>query len=204
MSAPRGIQSRAVDGDTLRTFVALELPGDARARLLDLQARLRPRLAGLRFTAAETLHLTLRFLGDATPAQVASVARDVGAACALCPRASVRFTGLGLFPERGAPRILWVGLDLPPALLDLQRACERAARAAGFEAERRPFTPHLTLGRWRESVPRPALDGPDLGAATLARVAVFSSELHPAGARHTPLHVFDLPPEPAAAPSGRG
>jgi 2'-5' RNA ligase len=184
-----------VEGETLRTFVALELERGVRARLAELQARLRPRLPGLRWASAETLHLTLRFLGDATPAQVASVAREVGPACAACPRATVRLTGLGLFPERGAPRTLWVGLDLPPVFLDLQRACERAARAAGFEAERRPFTPHLTLGRWRESAPRPALDAPELGTATLGRVVVFSSELHPAGARHTPLHAFDLPAE---------
>jgi 2'-5' RNA ligase len=184
-----------VSADLIRAFVALELPGVVRARLAEVQARLRPRLPGLRWVAADSLHLTLRFLGDATPGELVTLARDVGAAAAACPRAIVRLTGLGVFPERGAPRTLWVGVDLPAAFLELQRACEIAARSAGFEPERRPFTPHLTLGRWRERVPEPRLDPCELGEAALERLIVFRSELRPDGARHTPLHVFELPGE---------
>ena len=111
----------------------------------------------------EGIHLTLRFLGDTSPTQVETLRPRLAAAAALCPPAEARVAGLGTFPERGSPRVLWLGLEVPPPLLDLQRACERAARAAGFEREERPFRAHLTLGRWRERAARPDLPPADLG-----------------------------------------
>lgn len=180
--------------ETIRAFIALELPAEAKARLADARARLQPRLHGLRWVAASGLHLTLRFLGDSTPRQIDQVATALHAATRACPAGTGRLAGLGVFPERGAPRVLWVGLDLPPPFFALQAACERAARHAGFEPERRAFTPHLTLGRWREPAPRPVLEPLDLGDAVLDRVVLYRSELHPSGAVYTALHAFTLAP----------
>jgi 2'-5' RNA ligase len=178
--------------DVVRAFVALEIPADARQRIVDRLQPLRPRLPGLRWTAPESLHLTLRFLGDTRPGQVEGLAGDLAAAAAGCPAGLARLPGLGLFPERGAPRILWLGFELPDAIYDLQRACERAARAAGFEPERRPFAPHLTLGRWRDRAPRPELPPCDLGELRLDRLVLFRSQLDPRGAVHTALRAFPL------------
>jgi 2'-5' RNA ligase len=97
-----------------------------------------------------------------------------------------------MFPERGSPRILWLGLEVPPPILDLQLACERAARTAGFEREERPFRAHLTLGRWRERVPRPDLPTADLGSTRLDTLVLFRSELRSSGAVYTPLARFPL------------
>jgi 2'-5' RNA ligase len=83
--------------------------------------------------------------------------------------------------------VLWLGVAVPPGVLELQRSCERAAREAGFEAEGRPFTPHLTLGRFRERVRRPALEPVDLGATRIDTLALFQSETRPGGAVYTPL-----------------
>lgn len=178
---------------TLRAFVALELPAEARRAVLDQVQPLRPRLPGLRWTAAESLHLTLRFLGDeARPGQVERLAPALAEAAARCPAGPARLSGLGLFPERGAPRVLWLGLALPRAFFDLQAACESGARAAGFEAERRPFAPHLTLGRWRERAPRPELPPCDAGQAWVDRLTLFRGDLDPRGARYTALHTFPL------------
>jgi 2'-5' RNA ligase len=97
-----------------------------------------------------------------------------------------------MFPQRGSPRVLWLGLDVPPPVVDLQAACERAARAAGFEKEERPFRAHLTLGRWRESTPRPELLPADLGSTRLEALVLFRSDLRPDGAVYTPLARFPL------------
>jgi len=75
-----------------------------------------------------------------------------------------------------------------------RRACERAAREVGFEPESRPFRPHLTLGRWRDRCPRPALPVAELGPARLESLALFRSETAPAGAVYTPLARFRLGP----------
>jgi 2'-5' RNA ligase len=143
--------------DHARAFVAIELDQALREVIGDLQARLGPRLGGIRLVRPEGIHLTLRFLGDTSPAQVETLRPRLAVAAAGCPPAEARVAGLGTFPERGSPRVLWLALEVPPPVLDLQHACERAARAAGFEREERPFRAHLTLGRWRERAPHPDL-----------------------------------------------
>jgi 2'-5' RNA ligase len=88
--------------------------------------------------------------------------------------------------------VLWIGLEVPAPVLDLQRACERAARAAGFEREARPFQAHLTLGRWRDRAPRPDFPPSDLGTTRLDTLVLFESDLRPDGAVYTPLARFAL------------
>ena len=78
--------------------------------------------------------------------------------------------------------MLWVGIEVPPAVLALQAACERAAVAAGFPPEERPFRGHLTLARFRERVLRPALPPADLGTVRLETLALMRSRLQPGGA----------------------
>jgi 2'-5' RNA ligase len=176
----------------VRAFVALELDARLRAAIGDLQARLRPRCGGIRMTRPEGIHLTLRFLGDTSPEQVETLRPLLAAAAAACPGVEARVAGLGTFPERGSPRILWLGLDVPATVFDLQRACERAARTAGFEREERPFKAHLTLGRWRDRAPHPDLPTADLGTTRLETLVLFKSDLRPDGAVYTPLARFGL------------
>ena len=178
--------------DTARAFVAIELEAPLREAIGDLQARLRPRLGAIRLVRPEGIHLTLRFLGDTSRAQVETLCPRLAAAAAPCPPAEARVAGLGLFPERGSPRVLWLGLEVPPPILDLQRACERAARTAGFEREERPFRAHLTLGRWRERAARPDLPPADLGMTRLDTLVLFRSDLQPGGAVYTALARFPL------------
>jgi len=180
----------------MRAFIALELPAAAKARLADAQAHLQPRLHGVRWVNATGLHLTLRFLGDSTPRQIERVTAALQAATRECPAGTGRLAGLGVFPEseRAAPRVLWVRLELPPPFFALQAACERAARQAGFDPERRTFTPHLTLGRWRDRAPRPTLEALDLDDVALDTVVLYKSELRPSGAVYTALTTFPLAP----------
>jgi 2'-5' RNA ligase len=181
-----------VKDGAVRAFVALELPESVRRAVGELQARLRPRLGSIRLVRPENAHLTLRFLGDTTPAQVEALRGSLARAAAACPACDVRVRGLGTFPDRGSPRVLWLGLELPEPLLALQAATERAAVAAGFPREGRAFAPHLTLGRWRERDRRPDLPAADLGPARVAALVLFRSELRPEGSRYTPLALLPL------------
>jgi len=187
------VTTRGELDETLRAFVALPLDARLRQALAALVEELKPRISGARWASPETLHLTLRFLGTAARGQLARLEERLAPCAAACPPAEAPTAGLGFFPPRGAPRVLWVGLALPAAVHSLQAACEAAAVAAGFAPEPRPFKPHLTLARFRERVDRSALEArPQLPPARLERLVLFQSELRASGAVHTPLASFPL------------
>jgi 2'-5' RNA ligase len=177
---------------TIRSFIALEIDEPMRSRIIDVIRDLRGRIRDVRWVGDAQIHMTLRFLGEALPAALERLKVLLAVATAGCPPQEVLFSELGVFPERGNPRVLWLGMSLPPALFTLQGACENAAIRSGFPPERRPFRPHLTLGRWRAPGRRPALPEIDLRHALLSRVVLYRSELSRSGAIYTPLHVFDL------------
>ena len=187
----------AAEGKAIRAFVALPLPDSLSKRVADAMRRLKPVVPGLRFVRDEGAHVTLRFLGWTKADRLAPLEAALRAAAFLCPPAEIAVRGLGTFPERGSPRVLWLGLAMPPAVQVLQEACERAAVAAGFEPEPRAFHPHLTLGRWRDRTPRPSLPPIDLGSAVADRLVLYRSDLRLSGSVYTPLAVFPLVGAPA-------
>jgi 2'-5' RNA ligase len=176
----------------MRAFLAFALPGETKDEIAALLRALAPEVPGWKPAPPETIHLTLRFLGASTDAQVAAMRPALEAAARACPRGHAAIGPLGVFPERGAPRVLWLGAALPPGVLALQRACEAAAVAAGFGAEERAYTPHLTLGRFKDRVRRPDLPPVALGRFPLDALVLFESRLRPQGALHTPLERYPL------------
>src|SRR3954452_20741885 len=141
----------------MRLFIAADLPEEARAAVAAEQERIRSALAGaagaLKWVKPEHSHLTLVFLGEVADARVAEVVEAIGSEVALDPF-GVTLEGVGAFPPRGAPRVLWIGIgDGESAVVELQREIAARAAALGLAVEDRPFHPHLTLARWRESRP---------------------------------------------------
>jgi 2'-5' RNA ligase len=182
----------------MRLFLAAELPGSVRRSVSDVQARLRDELKGWRWVRPEGIHLTLRFLGevdDRLDERAREAWRDVARACSPF---RLRVTGVGRFPDRGRPRVLWVGLEeIGPGegLARLVDDLERNARAHGWQPENRPFRPHLTLARGlRGAKPDEPPDGARVPAAEgwVRRVVLFRSRLDRSGARYTALASFPL------------
>jgi 2'-5' RNA ligase len=185
-------------GKSIRAFVALPLPDALRAGVAETVRRLQQSLPDVRYVHDASAHVTLRFLGWTSAALLAAIQQPLREAAARCPPGDMAVRGLGMFPERGSPRVLWMGLVLPPAVHTLQAACEAAAVAAGLEPEERAFHPHLTLGRWRERARRPALPDADLGSARVDRLILYKSDIRPSGSVYTPLAEFPLAgPAPA-------
>jgi len=176
----------------IRAFVALPLPDSLRRAVAETIERLTPSLPGVRFVRGEGAHVTLRFLGWTRADTIAALGAPLRAAAAACPPLDLAVRGLGTFPERGRPRVLWLGLEVPRAAAALQAACERAAVAAGFEPETRAFHPHLTLGRWGDRARRLPLPDVDLGSAHVGALVLYRSELRPSGSVYAPLAVFPL------------
>ena len=176
----------------IRAFVAIELKEAMRARLGELIETLRDRFRGVRWVRPEGIHLTLRFLGYARRDALEALIDPLRGSANMCAAGEAEVSGLGTFPPRGLARVLWLGIEVPPSILLLQQACERAAVAAGFEPETRPFAPHLTLGRWSEPAPRPTLPPIDLGRTPLDTLVLYRSQPGPKGSVYTPLETFAL------------
>jgi len=175
-----------------RLFTAIELSEDARARVKDAQDALvhAPGVGNLRLVGPGQLHLTLVFIGEVDESRV-PIIRD-----ALTP--DIRFDPFemtialcGVFPPRGPARVLWLGLSTGANEVGaLHRVITARLEQVGVRGEPRPFSPHLTIGRWREGhgARRPAL--PDIGVVarqSVSAVTLFRSRLSPAGPEHTPL-----------------
>jgi RNA 2',3'-cyclic 3'-phosphodiesterase len=126
-------------------------PDPALDHLAGSLARLRDRPDAPRWVGRDAQHVTLAFFGEVPAGQVAELTDAVGAAVG-APSLHLRLSGAGTFPERGAPRVLWVGVDGDLAeLAALAGAAADAGRSAGVPVDRRPYRPHLTVGRWSAS-----------------------------------------------------
>ena len=185
---------------TVRAFVAVELPEDARLVLGGLVEALRQEtLRPLRPVNPDGLHLTLKFLGNVAVSPLTQVTAAMDQAAAGAAPMEVELAGLGGFPNLGRPRVLWVGIEGDTAKLQaLAAALEERLMAAGFPAETRPFAPHLTLGRMRDGATarerRQAgealqrLAGQERATLPVTGISLMQSELRPEGARYTRLH----------------
>ncbi|MQX36591.1 RNA 2',3'-cyclic phosphodiesterase [Roseospira navarrensis] len=127
----------------MRLFLGLAPPPDLRAEL----AALAIGLPGARWVEADNLHLTLRFLGEVDPARGEDL--DGALRTLKAAPAPVRLQGIGTFGQGRKVHTLWVGAARDPALMHLHGRVEAAAQRAGFPAEGRKFTPHVTLARLR-------------------------------------------------------
>jgi 2'-5' RNA ligase len=179
-----------------RLFVAIELPGEVKRRLVALQTD----IPGARWVKPDAMHLTLKFIGDQVPeAQIGPIR------AALAGIEQRRFNlvvrGVGRFPPgmKQAPRVVWAGIVDQPALKQLQAAVERALEPLGFEPERRDFNPHITLARVQGDRAGPGAAallererGFDGGAFEVRHFALIRSDLLPTGPRYTQLALFKL------------
>jgi 2'-5' RNA ligase len=181
----------------MRLFAAIELDDPARAAIAEEQQRLAALLRGHgasvpRLVSAERMHLTLVFIGEVPDDRAQTI---VGAAAAPIelPPFAVGFGGIGAFPPRGAPRVLWLGVaDGAPAVVELQEVVAARLEQAGVPRERRPYHPHLTLGRWKGSRasdrPRPDERTPAMVARVeVDSVALIQSRLSSKGPTYTVL-----------------
>lgn len=188
----------------LRAFIAVELPGELRQAISRSTETLRKALPGplVRWVAPQNIHLTLKFLGDVSPANLERLAGTLEVEAAACQAFTISVGGLGAFPTPRRARVIWIGIEAPAALAALARGMEAAAARLGYAEEGRPFSPHLTLGRVDRSAGaadlarvHAALEGTTVGAlgsAPVEAVHIFKSDLRPGGPVYTRLYALPL------------
>lgn len=184
----------------IRTFVAIKLNDDLTHSLDRLMDDLRPRLPArsVRWVDASKIHLTLKFLGDVGPSQIAPITEALEIAAGHAEPFSFELSGLSCFPNTRRPRVVWVGVHEPSGVLrTLHKAVDTELKGLGFEPERRAFSPHLTLGRVRRDASSSAvreigqviesLTVDAIGRQGVTAVHLFKSDLRPSGAVYTSL-----------------
>ena len=150
-----------------RLFVALDLPDDIKLSLDPLMRG----LGDVRWMSDDQLHLTLRFIGELDNGR----AGEVVDALSLVPGVpfDLRLKGIGHFPPRGEPRVIWTGIERQPELSALKRRIDRALQQAGLDRDHKKYAPHVTIARLRRPPTQAGL------ATYLMRHSLFQSPSFP-------------------------
>jgi 2'-5' RNA ligase len=182
----------------LRTFIALEIPRELQQIIHKETAHLRNTIGALvRWVPPGNMHLTLKFLGNISPANLDILTQMLRAEAESCQSFVMQVNRLASFPGPKRPRVIYIGLQAPAELEALQHGIESATRRLGYESEERGFSPHLTIGRVRQNISasdqqkiRRALEETridSLGTARVDSVHLYNSDLKPTGSVYTRL-----------------
>ena len=200
LSAPRGHTTGA--GQAIRAFLCVYMSEDGMDEIASFIGGLK-KFTGFKWAARDTLHITLKFLGEAEPEQITRLDTNLSRIGGIRPF-KVAMSDVGAFPNLSLPAALWIGVgEGSTELSKLAVSVDKAAVVSGFEKERRTFHPHLTLARARnnsrtgvrarmpdelaemlKSCPRPSW--------TCDSFTLMQSELSPDGPNYTPIAVFSL------------
>ncbi len=183
----------------IRTFIAVPVPESVKEQIGIFEGDLIKTRADVKWVRPESMHVTLKFLGDVEERDTAEVVRRIEEAVGSVRPFTVRIAKTGAFPNAKRPNVLWVGAtEGADRLSELAGLIDSALSPMGFEKEKRAFRAHLTLGRVRSQA---GMDGAirllqnrtfDAGAFTANAVHVMRSELLVCGARYTPIAITHL------------
>ena len=179
--------------EKVRAFIAIRPAADLRQACTGVAAAARG--LPMRWVRPESVHLTLKFLGDVPVDAIPTIHQTLQQAAEGLAAFSVAVRGLGCFPNATHPRVLWMGLDDPRReLVQLQCHIESTLAVLGMSAEERPFRPHLTLARNRGTRVGEGLNvllneykNHLFGHLAVSQIHLMRSDLHEKGAVHTRL-----------------
>ena len=182
--------------DSIRCFVAIEIPEKIQALLAEIQDTFRPKIEKASWTKQGNFHLTLKFLRDVESRTINEINAALQKIAENQTPFSIQIGGIGAFPNLARPRVLWAGLKQgTPLTVKLARAINHEFVKFGFEKDTR-FHPHFTLARLKDQVNLNTftslfqkfeiLDGAPL---TVDKITLVKSELYPSGAVYTPLKI---------------
>ena len=183
----------------MRLFIAAEIDPALARELTRVAGEVRARVdthaprAKLTWVPPDRLHFTVRFIGELDERRVSTIAGVLAAPLSLAPF-DLTMAGIGAFPSRGRPRVIWAGISEgrhPMTALEAEVSARLAT--CGIPPEGREYSPHLTLARVRDAASLRARDvlegvpqGP-FGATRVDAITLFESRLSPKGPTYVPL-----------------
>lgn len=180
----------------VRTFVAIELPGEVVEHLARLQERLRECGARVKWVQQRNLHLTVKFLGDVEFEKVSEISKVLKEAVTDVAPLRVKVRGAGTFPKGGrSPRIVWAGVEGSREVLEkIYKHLNEKLVKFGAGREKRAWSPHITIGRVKSAAGTQTLvemirglSGMEFGEVEVSELVFFMSELANTGPIYTVL-----------------
>ena len=185
----------------IRSFLAFELPLQIKERVGEVSRELQKSPLPVRWVKVENIHLTIVFLGPVPEETIAGIKQKTGSIAERFSAFRIRLSSVGVFPNWRRPRVFWFGLAGEiGGLSELRDELQAVLEELGFKPEKRPFRPHLTLGRFKGSVNRGEelkwiLDKfHDISSddGYLKELVLFKSDLRPAGPIYTKMAAWPL------------
>ncbi|MFH2045062.1 MAG: RNA 2',3'-cyclic phosphodiesterase [Pseudomonadota bacterium] len=181
--------------DTIRAFIAFELPENILSFINNIQKDLKQFGFPVRWVKPDNIHLTLHFFGNIDKSDVEHIKVAVGDCVKSFSHINLSVKGIGVFPSITRPRVIWAGISGEiPLLLSLHNTLEKRLEEFGFKIEERPFQAHLTMGRFKGKVNNGKLieairkyQNFDPEVFTAKEIILFNSNLKPEGAVYTEL-----------------
>ena len=196
----------------MRIFVALDLDPALGERIQQFVEEIRATAPDARWIGAESLHVTLKFIGEQPDAAVPQV--EAALKTIESESFPLRLRGTGFFPTPRAARVFWIGIEAEKALSRLAKKIDQSLARVGVPKEERAFSPHLTLARTRSGSGAPARrkddkathqfirlqqflathPTPDFGTMTAREFFLYRSQLSSKGSQYTKIARFELRP----------
>jgi 2'-5' RNA ligase len=198
----------------MRIFIGIDLDPEIRGRISRFLEGVQGFAPDARWVRPESLHITLKFIGEQTPERVEAIAERLRRVKG--GEFEIRSGGYGFFPTAKAARVFWIGIHAGPQLAELAGSIDVGTAELGIPRENRPYSPHLTLARvgagsrsgspkWRKGdAPNTifatlekrlaAIGELDFGAMTAREFILYQSQLSPKGSQYTKLQRFPLRP----------
>jgi 2'-5' RNA ligase len=192
----------------IRSFIAIDLSMDVSRRVSELTLGLQAEMEDLpiRWVPSENIHLTLKFLGDVSVANVEHLTEILQSVAGTHHCFEISVGGIGVFPGFRKPRVIWLGVEAPSMLMNVQHSITHETERLGYQSEERDFSPHLTIGRVARGANYRELRSISkrlksetvgfLGATRVEQLHLYKSDLLPSGAEYTKLFSARLMDEP--------
>jgi 2'-5' RNA ligase len=194
----------------MRLFVALDIDDSIRTKIARFLDGVREFAPDARWARPESLHVTLKFIGEQSEEEVGKIEGALDAIAA--DTFEINFRGFGFFPTARAPRVFWVGVEGGQKLISLSAAVDHTLAQLGIPKEEHAFNAHLTLARGGRGSGSPrkqrsdggnrsfqhlqdrlaALPTPEFGTMAAREFFLYQSQLAPGGSKYTKLARFGL------------
>jgi len=188
----------------VRTFIAVDFPPFMLERIAEITGFFKTLTSekDLKWVETKNLHLTIKFLGEIDEQKAVQVKRTLPDALKDQHSFEIEISGLGMYPNRNKPRVIWLGITGADPLADIYDVMNSKLAKLEIQPEHRPFSPHLTIARIRKNTDYTTAQQigkvlskyqvDPLGTVTIAQVHFYQSVLTPSGPIYTRLHSIDL------------